>query len=193
MRRTAFAALLAVTTGPALADPATYVIDREHTVVAFLVKHIGYASALGRFTDISGSFTYDDETQTLSDLTVTLGATSVDSDNDARDGHVRGKDFLNAEAFPDITFTADSGTPSSDTTGTVEGTLNLLGQALPLTLDVTLNKMGPYPFGHKKETIGVSARGTVIRSAFGMTYGVSGDIVGDAVQVIIEMEAIRQD
>lgn len=192
MRPLILAALMALPALPAAADPATYVIDREHTVVAFLVKHIGYANALGRFADISGSFVYDDETQELSDLEVTIGAVSVASDNDARDNHVKGKDFLNAEAFPEITFTAAGGTPTSDTTGTVEGTLTMLGQSLPLTLDVTLNKIGPYPFGHKKETIGVSARGSLTRSDYGMTYGVGGGIVGDDVEIIIEMEAIRE-
>ncbi|MEO1103308.1 MAG: hypothetical protein AAFW98_06200, partial [Pseudomonadota bacterium] len=51
---------------------------------------------------------------------------------------------------------------------------------LPLVLDVTLNKIAPYPFLHQKETIGVSARGTVTRSDFGMTYAVDGGIVGEA-------------
>lgn len=162
-------------------------------MVAFLVKHIGYANALGRFTDISGSFTYDDTTQELSDLSVRIGAASVQSDHEARDGHVRGADFLNAEAFPEILFTADGGIPSSDSTGVVEGELTLLGQSLPLSLDVTLNKIGAYPFGHKKETLGISARAQVQRSAYGMDYAVAGDIVGDMVDVIIEMEAIREE
>jgi len=176
-----------------MAEPTRYEIDREHTVVAFLVKHIGYANALGRFTDISGSFVYDDATQELTELRVNVGADSGQSDNEARDGHIRGADFLNADAFPEIVFTANGGTPSSETTGIVDGELTLLGQSLPLSLEVSLNKIGPYPFGHKKKTIGVSARTTIQRSAYGMTYAVQGDIVGDMVDVIIEMEAIRQD
>ena len=67
------------------------------------------------------------------------------------------------------------------------------GKHRVLVLDVTLNKIAPYPFLHQKETIGVSARGTVTRSDFGMTYAVDGGIVGDEVEVLIEVEALRED
>ncbi|MCR9088346.1 MAG: YceI family protein [Rhodobacteraceae bacterium] len=197
MRRSVLAAVLffpaAHGAAPAMADPATYVIDPEHTVVALMVDHLGYAKTLLQFTDVSGSFVYDDETQTLSDVTATVGADSIESFSERRDGHVRGKDFLDVATFPEITFTADGGTPASDTTGTVEGTLTLLGQSLPMELEVTLNKIAPYPFLHQKETIGVSARGTITRSDFGMTYAVEGGIVGDTVDVLIEVEALRED
>ena len=197
MRRSALAALLMIpatqAATPVAADPATYVLDPEHTLVALMVDHLGYAKTLLQFTDVRGSFTYDDETQTLSDVQVTIGAESIESFSERRDGHVRGKDFLDAAAFPEITFTADGGTPTSDTTGTVEGALTLLGQTLPVVLDVTLNRIAPYPFLHQKETIGVSARGTIIRSDYGMTYAVEGGIVGDEVDVLIELEAIRED
>lgn len=197
MRRSVLAAVLffpaAQVAVPAMADPATYVIDPEHTVVALMVDHLGYAKTLLQFTDVSGSFVYDDETQTLSDVTATVGAESIESFSERRDGHVRGKDFLDVATFPEITFTADGGTPASDTTGTVEGTLTLLGQSLPMELEVTLNKIAPYPFLHQKETIGVSARGTITRSDFGMTYAVEGGIVGDTVDVLIEVEALRED
>lgn len=197
MRRSAIAALLMIPAAqaatPVAADPATYVLDPEHTLVALFVDHLGYAKTLLQFTDVSGSFIYDDETQTLSDVSVTIGAESIESFSERRDGHVRGKDFLDAEAFPEITFTADGGMPATDTTGTVEGELTLLGQSLPVVLDVTLNKIAPYPFLHQKETIGVSARGSITRSDYGMTYAVDGGIVGDEVEVVIELEALRED
>jgi len=178
---------------PVAAEPYTYELDPEHTTLAFMVDHLGFADTLGLFTDVSGSFTYDLETQELSDLQVSVQTASVESFNDARDGHLRNADFLNAEAFPVMTFTAAQGSPQSETTGQVSGTLTLLGKSLPLTLDVTLNKAGTYPFGHQKFVLGISARTTVKRSDFGMTYAVAGDIVGDDVNVIIETEAIRAD
>lgn len=181
-----------LTPAAALADMATYEIDREHAVVAFLIDHVGYAKTLGRFTDIEGSFRFDDEAQELADVEVRVGTGSVFTDNDARDNHVRGTDFLNVADFPDMVFTASGGTPETDTAGTVEGTLTLLGQDHPLILDVTLNKMADYPFGHGRETLGVSARGTVTRSDYGMMYAVENGLVGDDVELIIEFEAIRQ-
>ncbi|MES0882846.1 YceI family protein [Roseibium sp. SCP14] len=178
---------------PALADPHRYELDPEHTTIAFMVDHLGYADTLGLFLTFEGGFTYDLETQNLSDVIITVQTASVESFNKARDGHVRSKDFLNVEAFPVMTFTATSGTPAGETTGTVEGELNLLGQTHPLKLSVTLNKASKYPFGHGRFTLGISARGTVKRSAYGMTYAVENGFVGDEVQLILETEAMRME
>lgn len=176
---------------PALAEPHRYELDPEHTTIAFLVDHLGFADTLGLFLEFEGGFTYDMESRELSDVSITVQTASVNSFNAARDNHVRNKDFLNVETFPVMTFTATGGTPTSDTTGTVEGNLTLLGQTHPLTLEVTLNKAANYPFGHGRFTLGISAKGTVIRSQYGMTYAVDNGFVGDEVQLILETEAMR--
>ena len=69
--------------------------------------------------------------------------------------------------------------------------LTLLGTTRPLTLEATLNKSAVYPIGDRAEVMGVSARGALKRSEFGMTYGVEGGLVGDDVEIIIEIEARR--
>jgi polyisoprenoid-binding protein YceI len=59
-------------------------------------------------------------------------------------------------------------------------------------MQVTLNKRERYPFGHRQETLGISASTTIQRSQWGMDYGVSNNLVGDAVDLRFEFEAIRQ-
>lgn len=178
---------------PAGAAPATYAIDPEHTTIAFMVSHIGYAKILGMFTEMSGEFVYDTEARELGDVTVTVEAASVFTNDERRDGHVRDDDFLNVDEHPEITFTASGGEVTGENTGTVTGDLTILGETHPVTLDVTLNKVAAYPFGHEKETLGISARTTIERSRWGMDYAVANDLVGDAVEILIEFEAIRQD
>ena len=104
---------------------------------------------------------------------------------------MRSGDFLDADDNPAISFKANGGSITSDRTGKVTGDLTIRGVTQPVTLDVTWNKSGKYPFGHKEHTIGVSARTTIQRSAFGMDYA-QGGIVGDDVDLIIELEAIAQ-
>ncbi|MEM9013124.1 MAG: YceI family protein [Pseudomonadota bacterium] len=177
---------------PAFADPARYALDPSHTTIGFLVDHIGYAKTLGLFTEIEGTFIYDDETNEVSEISVSIPVSSVWTNDDRRDSHVRSADFLDAESHPAITFTAEGGTAETGTTGTVVGDLTVRGVTNPVTLDVTLNKVDEYPFGHQKETLGISIRGTVTRSDYGMTYALGG-IVGDEVDLLIEFEAIRED
>ncbi|MEM7709182.1 MAG: YceI family protein [Pseudomonadota bacterium] len=187
---TALAALAAL---PAVAEPHRYELDPSHTVISFTIGHIGYSDTLGVFTDLEGGFTYDMETQELSDLEVRVGTPSVNTFNEARDGHVRASDFLDVEAHPSMVFTATGGDAAGDAAGTVAGELTLLGQTRPLTLDVTLNKAEVYPFGHQRFTLGISAVGSLNRSEFGMEYGVANGLVGDRVDIMIETEAMRME
>lgn len=190
-RRLRLAAALAVLASGAAAEPERYEIDPSHTVVSFLVGHVGYASVLGVFPQVEGAFTYDRETRALSDLEVTVRTEAVQTFDEARDGHVRAGDFLDVEAHPVMTFTADGGEPRGESQGTVTGALTLLGETRPLTLDVTLNKAEAYPFGHGRFTLGLSARGSLMRSDWGMSYAVENGLVDDEVRLVIETEAMR--
>lgn len=188
-------AALALATVPAAApaEMVRYDIDPEHAVVAFMVDHLGFAKVLATFGDVEGHFMYDAEARELGEVSVRVGVDSVETHVEARDRHIRGGDFLDGENHPHITFTANGGTAATETTGTVTGDLTVRGVTQPLTLDVMLNKVGAYPFGHQKEVVGVSARGALLRSDFGSTYALQGGIVGDEVDLIIEVEGIRAD
>ncbi|MEM7215733.1 MAG: YceI family protein [Pseudomonadota bacterium] len=173
------------------AEPHQYELDPTHTTVFFTVDHIGYAKTLGVFGAVEGTFTYDMENQELSDVNVKIQASNVTTFHKARDGHVKNKDFLNAKIFPEISFTASSGDPKDEKSGTVTGNLNLIGETKPVTLNVKLNKAEKYPFGHQRFVLGLSMDTIIKRSEFGMDYAVLNGLVGDDVDVRIETEAMR--
>jgi len=174
--------------GPAAAAPKPYVMDREHFAIVFMVSHLGLADTVGMFREASGSFTFDADTGDLSDVVITVQTDSVYTNHDKRDEHLRGPDFLNVEAYPTMTFTADDAVRTGETTAKVKGKLTLLGTTRPLTLDVTYNGARDYPFGDGHRAIGISARGQVKRSDFGMSYQVENNLVGDRIDLIIEFE-----
>jgi polyisoprenoid-binding protein YceI len=188
---------LFLASNPALAEPVEYRIDPDHLSIGFLVDHIGYAATLGMFRKAEGSFRFDEATGEMTDLRVVVDTASVFTNHKKRDDHLRNADFLNAQEFPEMIFTAATASPKAERRYEVIGQLELLGQSRPLTLDVTWNKSGEYPFGGgvfggKPYVMGLSARGSFKRSAYGMNYGVDNGWVGDEVQLIIEFEAIRQ-
>jgi polyisoprenoid-binding protein YceI len=187
-------AIFVLTAGGAVleAAPAAYELDPEHTTVAFLVSHIGYAKVLGRFTSAQGSFVYDEAAGAVEEITVTVAAASITTDHEARDRHVADRDFLNAERFATVTFKAARAERTGEHTFEIAGDLTLLGTTRPLTLQATLNKSADYPIGDRAHVLGVSARGQVRRSEHGMTYGVDNGLVGDEVDVIVELEARRR-
>ena len=193
MRKLLTAAILGAAASAAQAEMARYELDPEHTTVYFTISHIGYADTLGIFGDVSGAFSYDADARTLGAVDVRIAADSIDTFNRARDRHVRNSDFLDVSQHPEITFTAEGGQAASATSGTVTGDLTILGQTRPVTLSVTLNKAAPYPFGHKRDVLGLSMDTSIRRSEFGMSYGVANGLVGDVVEIRIETEAMKID
>jgi len=175
----------------AQAEPVDWEIDPEHFSIAFEIDHMGFQRQIGLFRDASGRFRFDPETEELVDGRVEIVAASVFTDHDERDGHVRGEDFLDAEDHPDIVFEATAFEPAENGSGTLSGELTMLGKTHPVELQARINKRASYPFGHGKETLGISARTTIKRSRWGMDYAVSNNLVGDEVALRFEFEAIR--
>ena len=181
--------------GTASAEPRTYTIDPDHFAIGFQIEHLGYADVIGMFLKGSGSFVYDEATRTLTSGRVVVAADSVFSNHKARDRHVRDSDFLDADSHPEIVFEATGFETVAENGGRLDGRLKgnlpLLGQTHPVTLEVALNKAATYPFGHRKHTLGISARTTLQRSQWGMSYGVKNGMVGDEVLLSFEFEAMR--
>jgi polyisoprenoid-binding protein YceI len=176
----------------AAAAPQRYTLDPSHLTVAFLVMHIGFAKTLGIFKQAEGSFVFDAEAPSVSDINVVINAASVFTNHEARDAHLRNADFLDVANHPKITFRGTSAEQTGPRTGRIIGDLSIRGVTKPVSLDVIWNKSGTYPFGDQHEAIGISARTTIKRSDFGMTYALTGDLVGDEIDIILEFEAIRQ-
>jgi polyisoprenoid-binding protein YceI len=192
MRLAAFLLLLGVHAA-AHAQPARYEIDPDHFSVGFLVDHLGYGKVLGMFRKAGGAFMFDEKTAALSDVRIVIEAASVDTNHGKRDSHLKSADFLNASEFPKLEFKGATAKRTGERTFVVEGQLEMIGKTQPVTLDVTWNKSGQYELpGIRAYVMGVSARGSFKRSAFGMSYGLANGWVGDAVDLILEFEARRK-
>lgn len=185
--------VIGVSVSPAKAEPREFTLDQEHFSIGFLVHHLGLADVLGMFREASGSFVYDDEANTVSDVEITIQTASVFTNHERRDEHLRGPDFLNAKEYPTMTFTADEAVKTGENTAKLKGELTMLGVTKPLTLDVTYKGGTFYPFGDGHYAVGISARGTVKRTDYGMTYAAANGWVGDEIHLIIEFEAKRQE
>ena len=177
-----------------VANENNYVIDDSHFSIGFLVEHAGYAKTLGLFKQIEGKYTYDQSLNLVKDLVMTINTDSVFTNHDKRDAHLRSPDFLDVEKFPIMTFIVDE-YDLSKTPGKLKGKFTLLGVTKDVVLDFNINKVAEYPFGFglsKPMVMGVSARASLNRSDYGMSYGVDKNLVGDEIELIIEFEARQQ-
>ena len=193
MRLLAFACTLALlaASGPARAAPEKYEIDPEHFSIGFMTMHLGWARVLGMFLKATGSFVFDEEALSLTDVRIEVETKSVFSNHKRRDRHLRSLDFLNSREFPTMVFVGTATERTGERTGILRGELTLVGETRPLSLEIVWNKSGAYELGGP-DRVGVSARGTFLRSDFGMVYGIDNKFVGDEVEIFIEFEARKK-
>ena len=178
----------------------TYAIDPTHTSVTWRVDHFGLSQYTGRFKTVDATLQFNPEVPSANRITVTIDPLSVETDYpaDYKASHAdspyatwnedlgRNANWLNGDAFPQITFTSTSVTQETANTGKVTGDLTFLGVTKPVTLDVTYNGKANFPWAPDADKIGFSARTVLKRSDFGnATYAPN---IGDEVEVIIETE-----
>ena len=190
-------ALLLALPGAVQADMDHWEIDQEHFAVGFLVDHSGFARVLGMFLRAEGHFFHNPETMEIGGGEWIIHTDSVFTNHAERDEHLRGADFLDVERYPRMVFVPQIWEATGDGEGRLHGTLELLGQIRPVTLDARINRIGRYPFPlgglfSRPQVLGASIRGTINRSEWGMTYGLSRGLVGDEIDLILEFEAQRR-
>ena len=172
---------------PALAAEE-WQFDHAHTMIGFSLDHLGFATMYGVFTEFDGTVLLDQDDPANSSVSVTIDPASVDTRYADRDAHLASDDFFDVANNPSIAFESTSVNVTGENTAEVTGDLTMLGTTNPVTLDVTLNQLGPNPF-FETPTAGFSATATLNRSDWGIDFGVPA--IGDEVAVIIEAEVIQ--
>jgi len=171
--------------------PGVYEIDGAHTSVEFVGRHLMITKVRGRFSDVRGQITIDEE-PTKSHVEVEIGVASVSTGNDDRDAHLRSGDFFDVERYPAITFSSTGVKPLRDNTWELTGDLTVHGTTKPVILEVDFDGGGPSPMGD--ERIGFSAGTEVNREDFGLTWNVAletgGLLVGKTARIELAVQAI---
>jgi len=113
--------------------------DKAHSSVGFKVKHLVISTVNGKFGDFDIAFTSKSRSDfSGAQVKAVLKTVSINTDNAKRDNHLRSDDFLNAEKYPDITFTSRSFTKTGKNTYAVSGDLTIRDVTKPVDLTATL-------------------------------------------------------
>ena len=163
----------------------TYAVDRSHTYVTFSYLHQGLSYPLLRAVDIDGELTLDSSELGNSTVAIAVAVDSIRTNIDYFDKELASRKFFHADKYPYITFATHSYRPIDDKTGELTGFVTIRDVTRPLVLSVTINGAMEHPM-LKQPVIGISASGTLSRSAFQLDRFVP--MVADEVSVSIEAE-----
>jgi|SRR5579883_3058894 len=165
-------------------------LDPVHSEVSFVARHMMVGKVRGHFDRFSAEiFTAPDPLESWVRAEVDLD--SVNTGNEQRDRHLRSPDYFDVERYPKMTYRSTSVRPEGDHF-VVEGELSLHGVTRPVPLEVEVNGFTKDPYGGTRA--GFSARTEINRRDFGidlhMPMDGGGVVVGDRIQVVLELEAV---
>ncbi|MFT3663484.1 YceI family protein [Piscinibacter sp.] len=188
MTKTLLATALLAAAGLAQAQSATYHVEPTHTFVYFEAKHAGTSTLRGRFEKKDGSVQIDRAAKT-GKAEITIDLSSVSTGVGPLDGHLKGKDFFDVASHPSAKFVGDKFVFDGDKVSEVSGTLTLAGKSNPVTLKATGFNCFQSPM-LKREVCGGDFETTLVRSQYGLVYGLPG--IPDNIRLLIQIEAIKQ-
>lgn len=169
-----------------------WVIDTAHSEITFKVKHLMISNVKGEFKTFQANI--DGEDFTTSTISANIEASSIATNNNDRDTHLKSPDFFEVENYPEITFTSTSIKKVDDDEFKLVGDLTIKGNTKEITLDVEFGGFMKDPYGNEKA--GFSINGKLNRKDFGLNWNAAleagGVMVGNEIKINAEVQFIKQ-
>ncbi|SFI50461.1 YceI family protein [Albimonas pacifica] len=169
------------------ARAGTWAMDRSHSQVKFSVDHLGYSLVHGWFREFDARIELDPDAVERAAVSFTIRADSVDTAWEGRDRYLRGPDFLDAEAHPEITFTSHEVRLVASDVADITGRLTINGVTRTETLRARLNRYGPSALAGGELVAGFTVTGEIDRTAYGVSF--AAPHVGRTVEIRVDLEA----
>lgn len=175
------------------ASAGKWELDHTHSALGFKIRHLVISKVAGSFGQFSGTLEWSGEEAGLSGGTVNLSidVTSISTDNEKRDNHLKSEDFFDVTKFPVITFSSAKIIPRKDGTFQLVGKMTMKGITKDVTFECTFN--GQADFRGSKRA-GFSATAEIDRTEFGMEGGGlmdgGGLILSNFVTVTMDLEFV---
>jgi polyisoprenoid-binding protein YceI len=176
-----------------LVPAGTWAVDPAHSTVGFSVKHLGIATVRGKFDEFEGTLEIGDDDASARAYGTVQGV-SVNTNEAARDEHLRSADFFGVEANPELRFESTEITRVDEETFEIVGDLSMNGVTKPLTLTAEVQGTETDPWGN--ERVALEVTGELNRGDWNMTFnqalGSGNVLVGEKVKLNLDIAAVKQ-
>ena len=171
-----------------------WVIDPTHSEILFRVKHLMITNVKGEFRKFNADVVTIGNDFSKASINVTIDASSVFTNNDDRDGHLKSADFFDVENHKEITFEGTSFAKLDEDNYRLKGNLTIKGVSKEVSLDVEFGGINKDPWGNEKA--GFSLNGKINRKDWGLNWNAAletgGVLVSDEVKIMAEVQFVKQ-
>lgn len=169
-----------------------WVADLTHSELFFKVKHLMISNVRGEFKNFRAEI--DGEDFRTASITAHIDSSSVFTNNDDRDKHLKSADFFDVENHQEITFVSKTLKAVDDENYKLTGVLTIKGVSKEITLDVEFGGVNKDPWGNDKS--GFSISGKINRKDWGLNWNstleTGGVLVSDEVRINAEIQFLKQ-
>lgn len=161
--------------------------DPLHSRLGFVVKHLMISQISGRFADFKAVVTTTKADYSDAKIVLTAKVSSIDTDVEARDNHLRSADFFDAEKFPTLTFVSSSIKKVGPKKGIMYGKLTFHGITKDVKLNVVFFGMLTNPMNNKT-TAGFQVTGVVKRTDYDLGPKFPNAMVSNDIDIVANVE-----
>ncbi len=174
-------------------ETSAWAVDKSHSGVNFSVTHMMMAETDGKFKVFDGSIISTNEDFTDAQINFTVDVSSVNTDDEKRDGHLKSDDFFNAEKYPQMKFKGTSFKKVEGKKYILEGELTIRDITKKVKFDVVYGGTAKNPWG--MTVAGFKASTTINRLDYNLKWNkaleAGGVLVGEEVTVKVNMEMVK--
>jgi len=170
-------------------DAETWSLDPVHTRIMIAVDHAGYSKAIGTVSGTTGSLQLVPGSWEGAQVVAEIPLSRLDFGDEGWNRAVAAGGLLDSGRHPVASFRSLRVEPLDAGRARIHGELSLRGATRAVVLDAVRNAERRHPLPPFRHTVGFSATATLSRAEFGSTAWDS--MIGDAVEVRIELEATR--
>ncbi len=152
-------------------------IDLSKSSIDFKIKHMLMMTADGQFKEFSGSIDKDDANFLNSKINFKVNTSSIFTDEEKRDKHLRTADFFDVEKYPESTFVSTKIETVTDRKYALYGDLTIHGKTKNVKFDLEESQVDGKSI--------YTASTTLDRLEFGV--GQSSIMIGDKVRLSIKL------
>jgi polyisoprenoid-binding protein YceI len=168
----------------------TWSVDKAHAKLGFGITHMMLAEVDGAFENYEAVITASKDDFSDAVFEISADITSINTDNENRDGDLKSDRYFDAAKFPKLTFKSTSFKKIEGNKYKLTGDFTLKGVTKSIELDVTMNGPVTNPKNNKQK-LGLKVLGTIKRTDFGIG-GPGGAMLSEEVAIVANGEFAKQ-
>jgi len=170
----------------------TWQLDPTHSELGFKVKHLMITNIKGEFRNFSAEI--DGEDFSKATISATIDTSSIFTNEDNRDAHLKNADFFDVDSFKEMTFKGSSLNKIDDENYQLSGMLTIKDISKEIILGVEYGGTSTDPWGNEK--MGFSINGKINRSDYGLNFNApletGGFLLGEEVKISADLQFVKK-